>query len=253
MLFSENIQKIISSLGGKSNILDLDSCYTRLIVKLLNNDIVNRETLLKNGAKEVFFKNDGVQIVFGINSKIIKDEILITNENKSIIKDNLNEILSLKSPCRGRLINICDVDDDVFSRKLAGDGFAIFPDSNNVYSPVNGRVKSIFDSKHAIVIETDFGKDILVHIGINTVHLKGEGLDLYISENDVIKEGDLMAKLDLNFFKSKGISPVTMVLITDTECIEDMDYTEKLIVNKNDLVIKIKFKEEFLNGKNFKN
>ena len=102
----------------------------------------------------------------------------------------------------------------MFSDKLMGDGVAIEPDAGNLYAPVDGKVASIFDTKHAIGFVLDNGAEVLMHIGMDTVELNGEGFDLDVSVGDEVHAGELMGSIDLDFVKSKGKETVTPIVLT---------------------------------------
>ena len=103
--------------------------------------------------------------------------------------------------------------DPVFSGKVLGDGIAIIPEDGKIYSPVNGTVTTVSSTLHAYGFSTESGLDILVHVGLETVSLKGEGFKVYIKEGDMVKAGELIAEVDLEYLKQKNISATTPVLI----------------------------------------
>ena len=115
----------------------------------------------------------------------------------------------------GKVIELEEVPEEVFAQKMLGDGVAIIPESNEICSPVDGTIIQVPDTLHAYGIQTNDGLDILVHIGINTVELKGEGFESLVKEGDKVKAGDVIAKADLNFIKSKNYEIHTPVLITN--------------------------------------
>lgn len=114
----------------------------------------------------------------------------------------------------GKCINITDVPDQVFSTKMMGDGFAIIPSNDTIVSPVTGEVITVFPTKHALGIKTKSGVELIVHIGIDTVNLNGEGFTALIKQNDKIKAGQPLVKLDMSVLKDKGVNLVTMVVFT---------------------------------------
>ena len=132
--------------------------------------------------------------------------------------NNLEKNLSVLAPVSGKIIALEQVPDPVFSGKTLGDGVAIIPENGKIYSPVNGTVTTVSSTLHAYGFTTTDGVDILVHIGLETVSLNGEGFKVYIKDGDTVKEGDLIAEVDLTYLDKKGISAISPVLIcSDTE------------------------------------
>ena len=127
--------------------------------------------------------------------------------------DNHANKLSVLAPLSGEIIALEQVPDPVFSGKVLGDGVAIIPVDGKIYSPVNGTITTVSTTLHAYGFSTEDGLDILVHVGLETVSLKGEGFKVYIKEGDIVKAGELIAEVDLEFLKQKGISSTTPVLI----------------------------------------
>ena len=116
------------------------------------------------------------------------------------------------SPLKGKLINIEDVSDEMFSQRMLGDGVAIIPSDKNVYSPVDGVVTMVYDTQHAIGLKTNDGKDILIHIGIETVNLKGKPFKTKVKVGEAVKHGDLLTVVDWTYIKLKGCETVVPVI-----------------------------------------
>lgn len=114
----------------------------------------------------------------------------------------------------GKCIMLEEVNDQVFSTKMLGDGFAIIPSTSEFVSPVTGTIETVFPTKHAFGIKTKDGVEILVHIGLDTVNLKGEGFTSLIKAGDKVKAGQTVMKLDLSFFKQNSIDLTTMIIFT---------------------------------------
>ena len=117
------------------------------------------------------------------------------------------------SPLKGRVVPLEKVPDSVFSDRILGDGCAILPEEGRAYSPVNGTVTSIADSLHAYGILAEDGTEILMHLGLETVSLKGEGFHSHVQVGDRVSAGDLIAEFDLSLWKERGLSALTPVLI----------------------------------------
>lgn len=119
----------------------------------------------------------------------------------------------IKAPVSGQTVALDQVPDPVFSGKALGDGIAIVPVDGKIYSPVNGEIATVAATKHAYGFSSEDGLDILVHVGLETVALDGEGFTVHVNEGDKVKAGDLIAEVDLAFLAKKEINPITPVLI----------------------------------------
>lgn len=126
-----------------------------------------------------------------------------------------NKIISVFAPLSGEVVALDQVPDPVFAGKALGDGAAILPKSGKIYSPVDGEVASVAATQHAFGFSSADGLDILVHVGLETVALNGEGFTVHVKEGDKVKVGDLVAEVDLKFLESKNINPITPVIICD--------------------------------------
>lgn len=124
---------------------------------------------------------------------------------------------SVLSPMSGTAINIEKVRDEAFAEKMLGDGAAVVPESGMIFSPVAGVIADITDTKHAFCITTHDGVDVLLHVGINTVNLKGEGFTVVVKSGDTVAAGDKLAEVDLEMLTKHGLPFDTPVLLTEPE------------------------------------
>jgi PTS system glucose-specific IIA component len=116
----------------------------------------------------------------------------------------------------GVSVDLSSVNDEVFSQKIMGDGIAIKPSNGKVYSPCDGTIVAVMkDSKHAVGIRTKDGVEFLIHVGIDTVTLNGEGFELYCENGKIVKKGDLLLSFDRNFIKEKGLDDISMLVISE--------------------------------------
>jgi len=136
----------------------------------------------------------------------------------------------IKAPIDGMLVALEKVDDEVFSSKMAGDGIAIIPVGDTFVAPIDGVITKIFSTNHAFSIKGKQDLEILVHIGLETVALKGEGFERLANEGDTVKVGDPIIKVDLAYIKEHAKDIVTPILITDESKFDEID--------KNDNVVK---------------
>lgn len=130
--------------------------------------------------------------------------------------------LVLVAPMTGALLAMEAIPDQVFSAKMVGDGFAIAPESGDVLSPCAGKITQIFPTSHALGIETREGLEILLHIGLDTVELKGEGFTRLVQVGDAVETGTPLLSVDLEMLRTRGKSLVTPVIITNMEKIESL-------------------------------
>ncbi|WP_353893102.1 PTS glucose transporter subunit IIA [Proteinivorax hydrogeniformans] len=145
----------------------------------------------------------------------------------------------ITAPLQGTIVNIEDVDDPVFSQKMVGDGVAINPENNEVVSPTDGQVIQVFDTKHAVGIMAKNGAEILIHIGLETVKLKGKGFKTLVKPGDKVKAGQVLITFDYKYLAENAKSLVTPVVITNTE---EMELIEKIAcenVKPQDTIMKL--------------
>ncbi|WP_338146996.1 glucose PTS transporter subunit IIA [Lactobacillus agrestimuris] len=229
-LYDESMD-IIAALGGRDNIQTVSACATRLRVSLKDNSKVNEGVFKKLGAPGVLKVAGGVQAILGGKADIYSQEIndILINpdtapkDNKVIEPPKTNskskhimQTLQLASPVNGRLIALSEVNDEVFSQKMMGEGFAIEPIDGIIYSPVSGVVVSIFKTKHALGIKTSSGLEVMIHMGLDTVELQGKPFNILVKEGDEVTPDTQIAKINLEQVKEAGKDPIILTLITNT-------------------------------------
>ncbi len=138
---------------------------------------------------------------------------------------------SLHGFVKGKVISVEKVKDPVFSQKLMGDGFAIEPMEDEIFSPVSGEVTVVFPTLHAYGIKMETGVEVLLHLGLDTVKLKGEGFDSFVKVGDKVKQGDLIAHMNLDFLRQNSIDTTSICIITSGESISLKE--KDIIVNKD--------------------
>lgn len=132
----------------------------------------------------------------------------------------------LSSVANGRIVNLTKVPDEVFSKKILGDGFAVIPTNGNIFSPADGTITDVTESLHAYCLTSDDGLEILVHIGIDTVELKGSFFTPLVKKGDKVRRGEALAYADIDGIRDKGYNPATMVVITNTEKLSEYKINE---------------------------
>ncbi|WP_333635740.1 PTS glucose transporter subunit IIA [Lactobacillus acetotolerans] len=122
----------------------------------------------------------------------------------------------------GKIMPITDVKDDVFSTKMLGDGYAIKPSDGHVYAPIGGTISTLFPTKHAIGITTEQGLEVLVHLGLDTVELKGAPFTVNIKKGDKVKRGDSLATMDIKMITDKGYDDSAIVVYTNMKLLKSV-------------------------------
>ncbi len=239
---------VLEAMGGQENITHLDACITRLRVSVGSVANVDKGKLKKLGAAGVLEVGDNIQAIFGPRSDIIKSQMqdiisgktprpVKVEENKAseaAVKTDFDE--RIVSPMKGEIISITEVPDEVFSGKMMGDGFAIVPEEGTVVSPVNGKIMTVFPTKHAIGILSDGGKEILIHVGLDTVNLQGEGFETLVGEGDIVEAGQAILKADLEVIGRKAKSIVTPIVFTSVPDGQAIAVPEKANVKAGDTI-----------------
>lgn len=150
------------------------------------------------------------------------------------LKKNKNEIFS---PANGKAVHLENVSDPVFSQKILGEGIAISPTSNDIYSPVDGTLVNLFETKHAFAVVNDQGVEILIHIGVDTVKLNGNHFNFTVSQGDKVSKGQKIGTADFKAIREAGYDDVILVIITNTDkfnsiipIAEDSDVSEESVI-----------------------
>lgn len=234
---SDNRSELIAKgLGGKANISDVDCCATRLRCTVHDASLVSEEILNSTGAKGVVKKGNGIQVIYGPQVTVIKSNLEDYLEN-SAEETTASEVVI--APCDGKVGLLSETPDETFASEMMGKGLVIFPTSNKFYAPVDGKVSFVFGTKHAIGMVSDKGTEILLHIGIDTVTLNGEGYTIHVENGQDIKKGDLLAEVDLDFIKSKGLSTATPIVFTNLEQDSKLKVLKMGEVKANDAIIEV--------------
>lgn len=236
---------ILKGLGGKSNLSDLDCCATRLRITVVDEKLVKDALLKESGASGVIRKGNGIQVIYGPQVSVVKSnledfldssasdnvdallgemvseetaDVIQTADTKEIVSDKKEEKTEvLYAHMSGTVVAMEDVEDDVFSSKMLGDGIAIEPSEGKLYAPCDGTVSMVFDTKHAINIVSLSGCEIILHIGIDTVKLNGEFFKADVSDGQEIKTGDLLISFDMEEIKKAGYKLTTPMIICNTD------------------------------------
>ena len=230
-------EMITRGLGGKKNIADVDCCATRLRCTVHEADRVSDGILKSTGASGVIHKGNGVQVIYGPNVTVIKSNLEdylekapdtyaeaeeavteTTEEQKQETEgQKVVETITISSPITGLAADLSTAPDEAFAQKMMGDGAVVTPEDPYVRAPEDGEVAFVFDTKHAIGFVTDSGISLLIHVGIDTVKLNGEGFEALVESGQTVKKGEPMLKLDLDYLKEHAPSVTSPVLCTELE------------------------------------
>lgn len=222
---------LLKGLGGKDNISDLDCCATRLRVTVKNTDLTDESTLKASGASGVIRKGNGIQIVFGPKVSVIKSALEDYMENP--LSDSFDDALVREEKAfsadheilcaftSGEVIPLSQVKDEAFSTETLGKGFAIKSECGRIYSPCNGTVESVFDTKHAVNIVSESGAEVLIHVGIDTVKLGGRFFYAHVKDGDKIKVGDTLLTFDDEAISDEGYDTSAVLVVCNSD-----DYSE---------------------------
>jgi glucose PTS system EIICBA or EIICB component len=221
--------QVLSALGGKENISHLDACITRLRVSVHDAKNVDKDRLKQLGAAGVLEVGNNIQAIFGPKSDTLKGKIQGVMAGRTIsnpihteeITDSVSSapvegnIGVFVAPVEGEIVPLSQVPDQVFSQKMMGDGFAILPSNGKIIAPCDGKIETLFPTKHAIGITSTTGHEVLIHIGIDTVELKGEGFTTHVAQGDKVKKGQHLVDVDLDFLKKNAPSTITPIIFTN--------------------------------------
>ncbi len=230
---------ICNGLGGKKNISDVDCCATRLRCTVYKPELVSDAMLKATGASGVVHKGNGVQIIYGPKVTVIKSNLedylevapneeyvaedkaatteSTTVEDKNSATEKIVKTVMISSPITGEAAELSETPDEVFSNKMLGDGAAVTPTDNIVRAPEDGEVAFVFDTKHAIGFMTESGISLLIHVGIDTVKLAGQGFEVFVENGQKVKKGEPMMKLDLDFLRTHAPSIMSPVICSEME------------------------------------
>ncbi|MFC4696407.1 PTS transporter subunit IIBC [Enterococcus aquimarinus] len=234
---NQQVFDIIGLLGGKENISDVDACMTRLRISVKDSQQVASENeWKKTGAMGLIVKDNGIQAIYGPKADVLKSDIQDVLDSGMTIPERqrssedvakasettnfIGEKRSFTSVVDGTVIAIEAVNDQVFSQKMMGEGFAVEPTGTIVVAPLSGTVTAVFPTKHAIGMVTEDGIEVLVHMGLDTVEMTDQAFDVFVKEGDHIEQGTKIAEADWEKVRAAGKGTTVVVVFTNSAAID---------------------------------
>jgi len=225
--------RFLTALGGKENITELDNCATRLRLEIADVSKVDEKALKHAGAAGTM-KAGGhsVQVVYGLNVQFVKDamERIMSGEAAAPAASAATGavltaaapktdagVRTLRQPLTGTVVPLSEVPDPTFAQGIMGPGVAIQPSGDTVFAPADGTIGATFDSGHAIALELDDGTELLIHVGIDTVQMKGDGFETLVKKGDRVTAGTPLLRFDTAKIAAAGYSAITPVIVLNDE------------------------------------
>ncbi|TGA99807.1 PTS mannose transporter subunit IIC [Sporolactobacillus shoreae] len=222
-------EKYFSALGGNENLDRIDYCTTRLRIKVKDTDKVDEASVKRAGARGVVkIDKQNVQIIVGTDVEFVADHLkaiaspqaagTITQTQPRPTEEHGTASGSeqIYAPVTGETIPLTEVPDPVFSQGMMGEGVAVKPANGTFVAPVAGEIVQLGETKHAYGILTSLGEEILVHIGLDTVGLKGEGFTAHVKQGDHVSAGQIVITADLSVIREKAKSDITSIVVTNS-------------------------------------
>jgi len=230
--------RFLTALGGKENITDLENCATRLRLEVADVGKVDDAALKRAGAAGTM-KPGGtsVQVVYGTNVQFVKDamEAIMTGQaeapegatpepaveaaagSTAVLTDTAKATVTLRQPLEGKVVPLTEVPDPTFAQGIMGPGVAIEPTGDTVVAPANGTIGATFDSSHAVALVLDDGTELLIHVGIDTVGMKGDGFQTLVEKGQKVTAGTPLLRFDLAKIRAAGHPSITPVIVLNNE------------------------------------
>ena len=265
----EKSMLITQGLGGKKNISDVDCCATRLRCTVVKPELVNEGILKATSPSGIIRKGQGIQIIYGPGVSVIKSNLedyletapdeeyhaeetepsgtdagagAETAEAADMGKNAAGEGTVRKilcSPVTGEAAPITDASDEVFAGKMMGDGYIVRPAEGMVYAPEDAEVSFVFPSKHAVGLRSADGTEYLIHIGVDTVNLNGQGFETFVKDGDQVKKGDRLIGFDIKYIQENAKSDECIIVFTSLQEGEEIHLMKPGSAEKMDEVAQI--------------
>ncbi len=243
--FAALAARIYTGLGGAENVVSIDNCTTRLRLVVKDTAKADQDKIKATGVPGVrVIDKENIQVIVGTEVQFVADEMNKMQQNggvSAVVADSTAAkvtsvapetsatsaaTIDVYSPAQGVMIPMNQVADEVFSTNIMGDGYAIQPTENTIYTPVAGKISSIFPTQHALGIMTPTGLEVLLHMGVDTVDLKGEPFTMKVKVGQAVKAGDEIAIMDLAAVKAAGKGTDIIVAFTNGDVVANIALTE---------------------------
>ncbi|MBW9094713.1 PTS transporter subunit EIIC [Microbacterium jejuense] len=230
--------RFLTALGGKENITDLENCATRLRLEVDDVSKVDDAALKRAGAAGTM-KPGGksVQVVYGTNVQFVKDamEAIMNGQaeapqgatpepavepasgSTAVLTDTATATVTLRQPLTGRVVPLSKVPDATFAQGIMGPGLAIEPTGDTVVAPADGTIGATFDTSHAVALVLEDGTELLIHVGIDTVNMKGDGFQTLVEKGQKVTAGTPLLRFDLAKIQAAGHPAITPVIVLNNE------------------------------------
>ncbi|CRY54800.1 PTS system N-acetylglucosamine-specific transporter subunit IIABC [Yersinia intermedia] len=226
-------RRYIGAIGGSDNLTGIDACITRLRLNVKDSALVNDSVAKRLGASGVIRLNkQSVQVIVGTRAELIASAMRVVlaggpvpaastaaaaAQPQAVVNNAKTASLVLVSPISGDVVALEQVPDEAFASKAVGDGVAIRPTDKTVVSPASGTIVKIFNTDHAFCLETETGAEIVVHIGIDTVKLNGQGFTRLVEEGATVVAGQPVLELDLDYLNANARSMISPVVVSNID------------------------------------
>ncbi|CFQ13083.1 PTS system N-acetylglucosamine-specific transporter subunit IIABC [Yersinia enterocolitica] len=228
-------RRYIGAIGGSDNLTGIDACITRLRLNVKDSALVNDSVAKRIGASGVIRLNkQSVQVIVGTRAELIASAMRTVlaggpvpaassatapaaTKPQAVINSTKTASLVLVSPITGDVVALEEVPDEAFASKAVGEGIAIRPTDKTVVAPANGTIVKIFNTDHAFCLETETGAEIVVHIGIDTVKLNGQGFARLVEEGATVVAGQPVLELDLAYLNANARSMISPVVVSNID------------------------------------
>ena len=206
-------QTILRGLGGAENLLSIDNCITRLRLEVKEIGNVDDGVIRSSGAAgTIHTGKNSLQVVIGTSVQFVADELKKLQQQAGQEKSDTAAL-----PVKGKRIPMEEIPDPVFSGGIMGKCFGILPENGDIHAPVRGTVETVAAAGHAVSFKGEDGKEMLIHVGLDTVKLNGEGFQVFVREGEAVEPGTLVMKADLDLIRARGYNPMVIVVSIDPD------------------------------------
>jgi glucose-specific phosphotransferase system IIA component len=217
-VLQDKAAKVLVAIGGASNVITLDACITRLRLQVADANKVDQAALKRLGASGMMNAGGGnVQVVFGVESDLLKTEI-----QKIIKSGGSTGSKTIGLPIKGKVVALNEIPDETFSAEIMGSTVGILPSEGIVYSPFDGEVATLFHTNHALGLISKDGVELLIHVGIDTVKMGGNGFKAFVKTGDKVTKGQKLLEFDLALVKAQAKSIISPIVVTNPDQVKGL-------------------------------